>query len=143
MANSKLLLQKCLYFTANSLARNITRIAEEEFRTCGLPPSHALLLMSINEQPGIGPIELSGKLKIAPSTVTRFIEPLESRGYLTRVSEGKNVKLFPTSKGEEIRDAIERSWSGLFDRYSSVLGKKNGETLTRMIDEAGKKLECI
>ena len=33
-------LECCLYFTANSLARNITRMGEEEFAVLGMTPSY-------------------------------------------------------------------------------------------------------
>jgi hypothetical protein len=38
----------CLYFSANALARAITRIAEEKFALIGLSPSHAFLVILTN-----------------------------------------------------------------------------------------------
>ena len=69
-------LHNCLYFTANSLARRITAMAEEAFGKVGLSPSHAFLVMLVNEQPGISQKELSRALNLAPSTVTRFVDSL-------------------------------------------------------------------
>ena len=71
MTKSNTILHNCLYFTANSLARVITRMAEEEFRATGLSPSHAFLVMLVNDKPGIGQKELCEQLYLAPSTVTR------------------------------------------------------------------------
>ena len=59
-------LHNCLYFTANSLARQISRLADEEFRLTGLSPSHAFLLMLVNEKPGITQKELGLALNLAP-----------------------------------------------------------------------------
>jgi DNA-binding MarR family transcriptional regulator len=89
---SNTILHNCLYFTANSLARVITRMADEEFRRTGLSPSHAFLMMLVNDTPGIAQKELAESLQLAPSTVTRFIDSLVHKGYLTREVEGKNLK---------------------------------------------------
>ena len=56
------LLHHCLYFTANALSRVIARMAEEEFKTTGLSPSHAFLMMVVNDNLGIGQKELGEQL---------------------------------------------------------------------------------
>ena len=75
------LLHSCLYFTANALAREVTRLADDSFAETGLSPSHAFLVMVAANSPGIGPSELGDGLHLAPSTITRFIEALEHRGF--------------------------------------------------------------
>ncbi len=140
MTKSKSILHNCLYFTANSLARLITRMAEEEFRKTGLSPSYAFLMMLVTDNPGIGQKELCEKLHLAPSTVTRFIDTLVYRGYLTRQSEGKASNVYPTETGEKLRKPIDEAWKNLHQRYASVLGLKEGDELTAMIDTASEKL---
>ena len=140
MTKSKSILHNCLYFTANSLARLITRMAEEEFRKTGLSPSYAFLMMLVTDNPGIGQKELCEKLHLAPSTVTRFIDTLVYRRYLTRQSEGKASNVYPTETGEKLRKPIDEAWKNLHQRYASVLGLKEGDELTAMIDTASEKL---
>lgn len=140
MTESKSLLNNCLYFTANSLARVITRIAEEEFRLTGLSPSHAFLMMLVNDTPGIGQKELCEQLHLAPSTVTRFVDTLVYRGYLNRQAEGKATKVFATETGAQLRKPIEDAWKSLHQRYARVLGLEDGDQLTTMIDDASNKL---
>ena len=140
MGNSNSLLTGCLYFTANSLARSITKLADEEFKVTGLPPSHAFLMMLINESPGIGPKELAGKLNLAPSTITRLIELLEKKNLAFRETGGKNVRVSPTLKGKKLQANIEKAWHNLYENYSKSLGKKLGDTLTKQLDEASRKL---
>ena len=137
---SKNLLHDCLYFTANSLARVITRMAEEEFRKTGLSPSHAFLMMLVNEHPGIAQKELADNLQLAPSTVTRFVDSLVYKGYLTRQTEGKASKVFPTDEGKNLRSIIDDAWTNLHMRYAKVLGLREGDALTAMIDAAYDKL---
>ncbi len=140
MSGKKSLLTGCLYFTANSLARSITRLADQEFMVTGLSPAQAFLLMVVNEDPGIAPKELASQLQIAPSTVTRLIEPLEKKGFLERESIGKAVKIFPTQDGRDLQETIRSSWKSLYDRYSGILGKKDGDELNKNINDAADKL---
>ena len=137
---SRKLLHDCLYFTANSLARVITRMAEEEFRKTGLSPSHAFLVMLVNDHPGISQKELADKLQLAPSTVTRFIDSLVYKGYLTRQTEGKSSKVYPTDEGKNLQSLIDDAWTKLHRRYAKVLGLREGDALTAMIDAAYDKL---
>lgn len=141
MDQEKSLLHHCLYFTANALSRVIARMAEEEFKITGLSPPHAFLMMVVNDNPGIGQKELGGQLHLAPSTVTRFIDSLVYRGYLNRKSKGKVSKIYSTNKGKQLTKSIDTAWKNLYHRYSRVLGMKEGDQLTQLIDEASQKLE--
>ena len=140
MGNSKTILHNCLFFTANSLARVITKMAEEEFRITGLSPSHAFLLMLVEEQPGIGMKSLSEKLQLAPSTVTRFVDNLVHRGLLVRESQGRETRLTLTPEGQELQNLILKAWKKLHNRYAKILGRKEGDEFTRMVDEMSQQL---
>lgn len=141
MSDTEKVLNGCLYFSTNTLARLITRLADEEFRPTGLSPAHAFVMMVVNEKPGIAPGVVSGKLQIAPSTVTRFIEQLERKELLKRKSEGKTVKIMPTQKGSALQEKIDSAWGGLHNRYTNILGNKYSDVLTELINDAIKKLE--
>ena len=137
---STTILHNCLYFTANSLARTVTRMEEEAFRKTGLSPSHAFLMMLFNDHPGIFQKELAESLQLAPSTVTRFIDSLVNKGLLTRETKGKASKVYPTADGQALQAPIESAWKDLHMAYTKVLGLREGDALTAMIDAAGEKL---
>ncbi len=141
MEKEKSLLHHCLYFTANTLSRTIARMAEEEFKTTGLSPSHAFLMMIVCDNPGIGQKALGQQLHLAPSTVTRFIDSLVYRGYLIRKNKGKTSAIYSTNKGKRLKKPINAAWKSLYHRYSMILGEKEGDRLTQLIDNASQKLE--
>lgn len=138
---SKELLHCCLYFTANALARSITRMAEEEFGKQGLTPSHAFLLMLAIDSPGISQKELSEQLNLAQSTVSRFVDALVSRGFISKNAVGKIAHIFPTEAGKAQMENIRSAWNNLYYRYSDILGEEEGKELTIITKKAHLKLE--
>jgi len=131
----------CLYFASNKLNRLINRMADEEFSKIGLSTSHAFALMSINTEPGLSQSELSKILNIKPSTTSRFMDKLEIKGLATRKVKGKVSYLYPTEKGENLKEEIEECWQNLYHRYSKILGEKEGAELTELIYNAANELE--
>lgn len=143
MPHSSLYLQNCLYFTANALARNITRMAERAFKDTGLSPSHAFAIMLVNDLPGMTNTELARNLHLAPSTLTRFMDRLVYQGFVERKHKGKIVRIYPTDKARQAQADIEAAWKRLHEDYSAILGEKKGADLTRSLFEANRKLEDL
>jgi Transcriptional regulators len=131
----------CLYFSANRLARTITRMAEEEFAKTGLSPAYAFLLMAVYEQDGLSQKELGEALHLTPSTVTRFVEKLEGKRLVATLQEGRMSRVFLTDKGRELQEQIAECWTSLHDRYAKALGREEGDRLTRRLHEASVELE--
>jgi MarR family transcriptional regulator, organic hydroperoxide resistance regulator len=140
MGNSQIILKNCLYFSSIILARSISKLADEKFKQTGLSPSHAFTLMIINEQAGITPTEIAFHLQITPSTVTRFIDQLEKRRLIERVSEGKAIRITSTDKGKELQEVIDSAWGNLKKRYTEILGEKYTEVLTQLVNDANEKI---
>lgn len=132
----------CLYYSANALARIMTKMAEAEFALVGLAPSYAFVLMGINEKPGIQPKEISAYMQLTPSTVTRLIEKLEHKGLVTRKTNGRATEVYPTPKSLELDCKIKEAWANLDARYTQQLGKEVAQQLTRDLTNACQKLEA-
>lgn len=131
----------CLFFTANSLARDITRMGEEEFASIGMTPSYAFLMLMAIDAPGISQKEISAGMNMAASTVSRFIDALVKRKLLLKDVQGRVTLIHPTEKGMALEESIREVWGNLFERYSKILGEKQGKELTRLCLEASRKLQ--
>lgn len=135
------LLTECMYFTANQLARAITRLAEEEFRVTGLSPTYAFLMIVVNDQPGISQKELGEILHIAPSTITRFIEKLQNKDLVYSKQHGRQSLIYPTEQGKKLLPVIEEAWMKLYRRYCDVIGEQFAIQLTEEMYQVGLQLE--
>jgi MarR family transcriptional regulator, organic hydroperoxide resistance regulator len=134
-------LECCLFFSANSLARAISRLGEEEFAPLGMTPSYAFLLSLVINQPGISQKDLAKILNMAPSTVSRFVDSLARRGLLHKEGQGRHTFIHPTAEGQALKPRIIEAWGRLQQRYNKILGQENGALLTRLTAEASRKLQ--
>jgi MarR family transcriptional regulator, organic hydroperoxide resistance regulator len=131
---------KCLYFTANSLARKIDKLAQESWSKVDLSPSHAYLLMMVLEEPGIQPGLLADHLQLQPSTVTRLIEKLEEKKLLVRTTEGKTTNVYPSPKGKDLLPKLKECLHEFYSRYSAILGKDESAKLVQTMGKVADKL---
>lgn len=141
MADSKTLFECCLYFTANNLARTITRMAEEAFAPLGLSPSQAFLVMLAIESPGMSASDMASQLHLAPSTVTRLVDGLIRKDFVERKIEGKASLIHPTAKSKELVTEIAAAWKRLYHNYSDILGEDAGRDLTGLLHSAFQRLD--
>ncbi|MEM6965507.1 MAG: MarR family transcriptional regulator [Bacteroidota bacterium] len=130
----------CLYNAAATLARNMTKLADEAFSDLGMTASYAFLLMTVNEKPGVQPSEICQHLQLTPSTVTRLIEKMEYKGLLKRKKVGRSTEVYPTKKSIQLQPKIKAAWKSLSSSYTKILGKEDSKVLVAAIYAANKKL---
>ncbi|MGZ3939098.1 MAG: MarR family winged helix-turn-helix transcriptional regulator [Flavisolibacter sp.] len=131
---------RCLYFTSAALARKVEKLAVESWKKVNLSPSHAYLLMTVLEEPGIQPSNLSAQIQLQPSTITRLIEKLEEKKLLVRTTEGKITNVYPTPKAKELYPKLKECLFHFYEKYSSILGK---EESTRLVSAMGKMADKL
>lgn len=127
----------CLVFSSNALSRVLTEMADNNFSKLGLTSSaHAFILMTVNRRPGITIGDIAKTHLLAPSTVSRLTEKLELQGWLRREPDKRIVRVFPKKKGLDLQADLEKCWAGIFNSYSFILGKNEGQKLTEDITNA-------
>jgi DNA-binding MarR family transcriptional regulator len=131
---------KCMYFSANALARKIEKLAGDCWKKINLSPSHAYLLMVVVEDPGVQPGALADELQLTPSTITRLIEKLEEKKLVVRTTEGKVTNVYPTPKAKELYPKLKECSKHFYEIYSGVLGKEESARLVQNINKLADKL---
>ena len=110
MNNGKMEIQKCIYFTISKMFRMINKMAEESFEKLDIYPTHGFLMIILKEEEnGLTVNQISETLAIAPSTVTRFVDKLISKGYVERQKAGKNSFTKITEEGLKIMPDIYKA----------------------------------
>lgn len=132
---------KCLFYSANALARTVTRMAEEEFSVVHLAPSYAFIVMTINKNPGIHSGELAEIMKLAPSTLTRLLDKLIGQEMIKKHIEGRTSFIYPTKKALDLNEDIKSAWMKLYQRFNNELGSDFSATLTDDIFKAVVRLD--
>jgi DNA-binding MarR family transcriptional regulator len=138
--NDKASYCNCLYYSSNALARVVTKMAEEAFSAVDLAPSYAFVLMTVNKNPGIQAGELAEIMMLTPSTVTRLVDKLESRGLAKKHSEGRITMIYPTPASVELNDGIKSAWYKLYLQFTGILGEENARQLAGGVFQAALKL---
>jgi DNA-binding MarR family transcriptional regulator len=119
--------ERCLYFNVNSLTRAVNRIWEDAFAEFDLSPSHAYLLRVVLSHSGLTPKQISLELKLEKSTVTRFLDALEKKGFIRRrkslSGDAREQGIYPTAKSQKIADKLERTGDELYQKMIDTIGK--------------------
>ena len=118
-----------LYFTVAKLHRNVNRIAEEAFKNVNVSPSHAVLLMLLDEWKELSPTDISNSLDISPSTTTRFLDKLVHLKLVKRRFEGIYSYVSLTFEGEQKIPEIK----GLFEEMEYKLQRLVSSKAARQI----------
>lgn len=136
--------EKCLFFNLNAFTRQLNKLWEDEFAKLGLSASHGYLLRLALCEPGLTQKELADRLGLAASTVTRFIDALEKKGFLKRSTSSEDARaitVLPTKKAEALERDLDKTSKKLSDFLMTKLGQKDLEELVNIIRQHQRKFD--
>lgn len=120
--------EDCLYFNSNALARTVTRIWTNAYKPFDLSPPHAFLLRVVLVRPGLMPRELARELNLSRSTITRFLDSLEERGFLVRrleSTDGREMLIYPTDQSLAIHKQLDDTGKQLTRQMRELMGEED------------------
>lgn len=123
--------KSCMYFTISRLFRVVNKVAEEAFSELDICPTHAFLMIILqDEKEGMSVNKISETLTIAPSTVTRFVDKLVTKGYVERIKVGKQSFTKIAKEGKKVMPKIYKAWDRIFANIEKLVD--NQEYLSEM-----------
>ena len=134
-------LNECLFFSVKKLDRMLNKMADEAFKETGLSPTYGFILLILKEKDGLPQKDIAQMLYSAPSTIARFVEKLEYKGYIKTVSDGRLSLVYLTDEGREFIKEIDSSWEELHQAYNAVLGTEVSGQLSQDLNAATDKLQ--
>lgn len=140
MKSSQSRYNKCLYFSANALARKIEKLAIASWKEVGLPPSHGYLLMMVLDIPGIQPGFIAAEMQLTPSTITRLIEKLEAGKLLVRTTDGKLTNIYPTPQAKLLYPKMKNCVISFSKKYTALLGEEECRRMVTNMNKLNDKL---
>jgi len=133
--------ERCLYFNINALTRKINKLWEQAFADFDLSPSHAYLLRLVLDAPSITQKEIASELKLEKSTVTRFIDSLEDKGYLKRNKIGREHIIIATAKTKKLERKLNQKGDELYQQMINTIGQNGLIKLVEDLRKSESKLD--
>ncbi len=126
---------------------HLDNINQTDCCQCSVSKAECFLLVEIGRKPGICIKELAGILKIDKSGVSRSVEELVKKGFVTREpskTDRRSVVLKLTESGKARFEKIEKDMYIEFKKVFSMIGKSDQDKVLealRIYNEACRKVE--
>ncbi len=141
LSDSTCQLNSCLFFSLSKVSRTLKKEADMHFAVTGLSPSHAFILYIVCLKQRIHQKEVGDYLLLTPSTMTRFVDKLESKGLVRKELEGKNVFLCATAQGEALKPTVMNAWEQLNTAIHSALSDDEKQLYIELNNKIVSKLD--
>ena len=126
---------------------HLDNINQADCCQCGVGKAECFLIVEIGRKPGISIKELAGILKVDKSGVSRSVEELVKKGFVTREpseTDRRYVVLKLTESGYVRFEKIEKDMYIEFKKVFSMIGKSDQDKVLealRIYNEACRKVE--
>lgn len=130
-----LVAEECISIRVRMLSRVITAIYDETFRSTGLTANQFNMLVVILKMQKPTAKSIARILKMETSTVSRNLERMMKRGWLTiDRHEGRKQELAVTKKGADLIEKALPAWRKAQAKAQVLLGKKESAALSQLTE---------
>ena len=133
-------LDSCLFIAVKKLDRCLDRITDEAFKKYGLSQSHSTILLTLYYGDGLLQKELAKALCITAPTLTRLLEKLLNRGFISIVSQGRTKRVYLTDKGKELIPIIRQANLDTLENFNRLIKDGFSETLISDLNQITNQL---
>jgi len=136
--------EKCVFFNINALVRDLNRVWEAQFSEVGLTPPLGYMLAAIINVPGMSQKELSQELHLERSTVTRFLDSLESKGLIKREGapdDARVTHVVASEKGKALKPKLMKALKKVGEALEGRVADQDLETLLKVSAKVRERLK--
>jgi DNA-binding MarR family transcriptional regulator len=132
----------CTCFRVRRLARRVTKIYEEALAPTGLSVTQYTILSMLRHVGPMSMSELSHRLGMDRTTLTRTLRPLESMGHLTNSAEAdrRQRRIALTEEGRVALRTASPAWKHAQASVFTILGNSDTMMLNDTLDQAYARL---
>ena len=138
----ELITSECLAVRMRILNRTVTKIFDNALRPLGVKVSQLNVLMVVARYGPISPSNITRRLNIEKSTLSRNIERMLTHGWL-KVSHGESGHTQVVALGSPGRKLIEKSlplWKTAQEQSIALLGQRGVRSIHQAADTVWAKL---
>ncbi|RZU02564.1 DNA-binding MarR family transcriptional regulator [Rivibacter subsaxonicus] len=136
--------QGCTNLKLHQLGRRVARLYDAEVRALGLKGTQYSLLSYVVKLGPIQPGALAAAIGIAPSTLTRNLQPLQAQGWIVIEpgADARSLLVSATESGQALRAQAQRAWKRSQLELNARLGEERVVQLHALIDECLLQLDA-
>lgn len=116
---------ECIAVRMRMLNRAVTNIYDEALRPLGVKVSQMNILVAAATLGTVRPAEISEKLHLDVSTLSRNLERLKARGWLQVIpdDDGRAQPFRVTSQGKKLLEKAAPAWKHAQEQAKEILGE--------------------
>lgn len=130
---------RCPLGSLSILTRKLGKLFREHFNKLDVTTSQAQLFLLLNETEELFQSEISKKLELDRSTVSRDLMRLIDKGYLYKAKGGSSPKIGLTKSGKEFAKLINEEWKKGYEDSLSFLGDGGLKALQELENQVQSK----
>ncbi|WP_158522894.1 MarR family winged helix-turn-helix transcriptional regulator [Fusobacterium pseudoperiodonticum] len=121
---------ECYCFILRNIASSIKKIYNQHFQELDITNEQFTILMNMKYLAPISVTNLSEKIKIDRTTLSRNLKILQTKALIEDVlTTGRSRQIILSKKGEDIINKGEKIWNKIQKEVEKVIGKEKLETL--------------